>query len=199
MNATAALARAYLVALLVAPASCSSGAPYIWASELPQTELRAPPALRPGDKIQLAVFGQDTMSGEFEIRPSGEVVLPAGGGRFPAAGKTPEQLAFEVQTRLKGVLADPRVTIVIASRHPANVSVLGEVRAPGRFELVEGEGVLPALARAGGLTPFASPDRIFVVRTGNGQRIRFRYDDLTSARGTSPVFELRSGDVVVVE
>jgi polysaccharide export outer membrane protein len=135
MNATLLMTRACLVALFLALGACSSGAPYIWAAALPPGELRASAALRPGDKIQLAVFGQDTMSGEFEIRPSGEVVLPAGAGRFPAAGKTVEQLAYDVQTRLRGVLADPRVTIVIASRHVASVSVLGEVRTPGRYDL----------------------------------------------------------------
>lgn len=191
--------RWFVLVVALVLAACSSGAPYVWASELPPAELRAPAAIEAGDRLQVVVFGQDALSGEFDVRPSGDVVLPGGGGTFVAAGKTAEQLAADVQHRLRGLIAEPRVTVVVALRRPPSVSVLGEVRTPGRFEISPGEGVLPALARAGGFTPFADPNRIFVVRAGSGHRIRFRYDDLTSARGASAGFVLRSGDVVVVE
>jgi polysaccharide export outer membrane protein len=136
------------------------------------------------------------MSGEFEVRPAGELLLPVS-GRVMAVGLTAPELAQQLTTRLRGLLADPRVTVVIAARRAANVSLLGEVRAPGRFELREGEGILEALARAGGMTPFADEDRIFVVRRGLPSRVRFRFRDLVAGRGNA--FELLDGDVVVVE
>jgi polysaccharide export outer membrane protein len=77
--------------------------------------------------------------------------------------------------------------------------VLGEVKTPGRYDLAEGEGVLHALARAGGLTEFADPDLVFVVRSDASRRIRFRYGDLAVAEPASARFQLRNGDVVVVE
>jgi polysaccharide export outer membrane protein len=90
--------------------------------------------------------------------------------------------------------------VVIVARKPANISVLGEVRTPGRYELRDREGVLEALARAGGLTPFADRDAVFVVRRNQqAPRIRFRFSDLASGSPASVNYELVDGDVIVVE
>jgi polysaccharide biosynthesis/export protein len=176
-------------------AACGGGGAYVWASDLPPPQTNVP-RIRVGDRVQVAVAGQETMSGEFEVRPAGEVLLPVV-GRLMAVGLSAAELAQQIKQRLTGVLQDPHVTVVIAARRAANVSLLGEVRTPGRVELREGEGILEALARGGGLTPFADEDRIFVVRRGLPSRVRFRFRDLVAGRGNG--FELLDGDVVVVE
>jgi polysaccharide export outer membrane protein len=186
------------ILLLVSLLGCGSTQPYVWVSEVGVNDARAPDTLRPGDRIQVAVYGQDALSGEFEIRPSGSVILPVVGGTV-AAGRTTEQVAADLAVRLQGAIASPRVTVIVATRRPAGISVLGEVRTPGRYELVDGEGVLHALARAGGLTEFANRDGVYVVRPEASRRIRFRYADLTAAEPASARFQLRNGDVVVVE
>jgi polysaccharide export outer membrane protein len=139
------------------------------------------------------------MSGEFEVRDNGAVLMPAVGS-LQARGLTPAHLAAALAQRLRGVLADPRVSVAIASRRPLAVNVLGEVRAPGRYELRDGDGVLDALARAGGITPFASPNDIYLVRRHERQmRVRFRYADLTRGSPESIGFEIADGDAIVVE
>lgn len=188
----------YWIAALLSLGGCSSSPPYVWVSQLPANDARAPDALRAGDKIQVSVYGQDAMSGEFEIRPAGDVILPVAGSTM-VAGKTTEQVAVDVSARLAGALANPKVTVIISARRPTGVSVMGEVRAPGRYELGDGEGVLHALARAGGLTEFADHDAVYVIRTEANRRIRFRYSDLVGADPASSRFQLRNGDVVVVE
>jgi polysaccharide export outer membrane protein len=177
--------------------ACSS-APFVWVTALPASDPRMNDTLRPGDKVQVAVRGQDALSGEFEVRPAGMIVLPVA-GPVAAAGRTLNDLAADVTQRLRGPIAEPVVTIVLASRGPVSVGVIGEVRTPGRYDLAEREGVLHALARAGGLSSFANPDAIFVVRPEPGQRIRFRYSDLTAAQSASMRFRLTTGDVIVVE
>jgi len=189
-----------LAALLLA---CKSTGPYVWASSLPPAPAAATAGaadpLKAGDRVQVVVHGQDAMSGEFEVRPGGELVLPVA-GRIHAAGVAPEQLAVAVRDRLRGVLADPLVTVVVSLRRPLGISVLGEVRTPGRYELKEGESVVDALARAGGLSPFADADSVFVVRRSTpGPRVRFRFSDLAEGSPNSLRFPLRDGDVVVVE
>jgi polysaccharide export outer membrane protein len=186
------------VVVTVIASSCSPSQPYVWASTLSPAELNAPAALRPGDKLQLAVYGQDALSGEFEIRADGTLVLPVIGS-VAASGRTPQQIGVEVTQRLQGTVTSPRVTVALVSRRPTGVSVLGEVRSPGRYELTDGENVLHALARAGGLTEFADPDSVFVVRAEGSRRIRFRYVELTAPQAASARFQLRNGDVVVVE
>jgi polysaccharide export outer membrane protein len=152
-----------------------------------------------GDKIQVVVYGQDAMSGEFEVRPGGDVALPVI-GRVMAAGKGTDALASELEQRLKGVLADAHVTVILAARKPVTITVVGEVKTPGHYEVRDGEGVLEALARAGGLTPYADSDGIFVIRRAQpSPRVRFEYSKLTAADPASVGFELRDGDIVVAE
>src|ERR1044071_9801460 len=67
-------------------AACVDNRPYVWGSKLPPEAAESRP-LAVGDKVQIVVFGQDAMSGEYEIRPSGEIVVPMIGS-FAAAGRT---------------------------------------------------------------------------------------------------------------
>ena len=177
---------------------CGPTGPYVWASRVPTSSGEAR-IIRPGDRLQIVVHGQESMSGEFEVRPGGEFVLPVA-GRFRTVGLTTAGLASELQKRLAGILAKPYVTVVIAARKAATVTVLGEVRQPGRYELRDGDGVLEALARAGGFTPFADEDALFVVRRGQqSPRVRFKYADLVAGVPSSLNYELVDGDILVVE
>jgi polysaccharide export outer membrane protein len=145
------------------------------------------------------VHGQDTISGEFEVRPEGELIVPVA-GKFAAAGMTVDQLGTTVERKLQGVLANPLVTAAISLKRANAISVLGEVRTPGHLDVPNGEGVMDALARVGGLTEFADANAIFVIRRANNAlRIRFRYDDLAGGDQKSLAFRLEDGDLIVVE
>jgi polysaccharide export outer membrane protein len=179
--------------------ACAPTSAYVWASQLPATTPGQLGTLRIGDRVQVAVQGQDSLSGEYEVRPTGEIVLPAI-GRVAAVGLTVDQLRQQVATRATGFFQNPQVTLVLAGRKAPFVSVVGEVRTPGRYELRDQEGVLDALARAGGFTPFASKDGIYVIqRVRRSPRVRFRYQDLAGAEPASVNFELHDGDIVIVE
>jgi polysaccharide export outer membrane protein len=80
------------------------------------------------------------------------------------------------------------------------VSVLGEVRLPGRFEFRNQVTVLDALAQAGGLTEFASGSDILILRNNHGrtEKIRFDYKRSTRFDKNEPRVLLLPGDVVVV-
>lgn len=190
-----------VVITLGALVGCSAERPFFWASQTP-AELRAPDQwpLATGDKIVVWVRGQPTFSGEFVIGEDGSYVQPFAGS-IPVAGLTTQQAAAAITTRLVGLVENPAVTVAVFSRRPAVVSVVGEVQEPGQFEARHDEGLLDALARAKGLTQFADPDRIFLLRKHGDQRvrIRFRYGDLAGNDAGSINFTLRHGDIVVVE
>lgn len=191
----------FLVILCIALSApgCSTTGPYVWASQLPASTSGQVGTLRIGDRVQVAVQGQDSLSGEYEVRPTGEIVLPQL-GKIAAVGLSVEQLRQAVAARATGFFQNPQVTLVLAGRKAPFVSVVGEVRTPGRYELRDQEGVLDALARAGGFTPFASKDGIYVIqRARRGPRVRFRYQDLSGGEPASVNFELHDGDIVIVE
>ena len=178
--------------------ACAKPAPFVWA-----TDYRAPQILpaeerqvRPGDKVIVHVRGQDALSGEFTVAGDGRYRQPRL-GLVEVGGYSVKEAESRLKQRLEGWL-DSSLIEVSVEHQPQSISVLGSVRRPGRYALASGMGVLSTLAEAGGLDDFADRDGIYVLRgTGQATRIRFRYRDL--ADGAHAGFELRDGDVIVVE
>jgi polysaccharide biosynthesis/export protein len=194
------LARTVRVALL-ALAGCAATGAYTWVQDYP-----APPAgpesgivLVPGDIITIRVYKEPDMSTKTRVRNDGKVSLPFLND-VDAAGQTPVSFAALLQKRLKEFMNAPVVTVSLDEARPNTIPVTGEVSKPGIFALDPGAGLVAALAAAGGLSPFASPDRIFVIRQFPAPaRIRFSYHDLRDGDRKSVSFQLRQGDAVVVE
>jgi polysaccharide biosynthesis/export protein len=152
-----------------------------------------------GDLVNVQVFDQEKMSTKGRVRSDGRMSIPFLND-VEVAGKTPVNLATELETGFKSVILNPKVTVVVDESKPLTVSVLGEVAKAGPLTLEPGAGVIQAIAAAGGLSNFAHKDRIYVVRsTPTPTRIHFTYQDLTGATGKAPLFRLRAGDVVIVE
>jgi polysaccharide export outer membrane protein len=195
-----------LAAALALAAGCSHLGDYVWVDAA--TEPSAPSeneyVIAPGDVLGVRVFSQEGMSGRSRVRTDGKISLPFVND-VEAAGQTPAALARRLQVRLKEFINNPVVTVSLEEAGPIQVSVLGEVAHAGVFPVQAGANVLQALAAAGGLTPYASHDRIFVLRKSPPGskpplvRIRFTYDKLAHAEGRAAAFRMRDGDVVVVE
>jgi polysaccharide export outer membrane protein len=195
-----------LAAALALAAGCSHLGDYVWVDAV--TEPGAPSeteyVIAPGDVLGVRVFSQEGMSGRARVRTDGKISLPFVND-VEAAGQTPAALARRLQLRLKEFVNNPVVTVSLEEPGPIQVSVLGEVAHPGVFPVQAGANVLQALAAAGGLTPYASHDRIFVLRRSPPGskpplvRIRFTYDKLAHAEGRAAAFRMRDGDVVVVD
>jgi polysaccharide export outer membrane protein len=151
-----------------------------------------------GDVLNVRVFNQEPLSTKERVRSDGRISIPVI-GEIVARGKRPAQLAAEIQDRLKDIVKVPSVIVTFEAGTELKVSVVGEVRNAGVFQVDPGSNVLHALAAAGGLTDYADTDKVFVVRKSLPQRVRFRYTDLRSADPKSIAFTLQGGDVVVVE
>jgi len=194
------------LALLLSGA-CKTVGDYVWVDALP-VEAPRPSAeeyvIAPGDLLNIRVWNQDAVSGRARVRTDGKISLPFLND-VEAAGSQPTALARRIQTRLKDFIVNPVVTVSLEETRPVQVSVLGEVTRPGLYTMETNAGVLNALAAAGGMTPYATKDRIFVLRRGLGTdgsrptRIRFTYDALSQAQGHAALFRLKADDVVVVE
>jgi len=180
--------------------ACADLGQYVWADSLPESQRKSASEylLEPGDVIFVRVFNQEAISGRTRVRPDGRITIPFVND-VPAAGRTTHELAQSLQVLLKDFINQPVVTVSLEEAAPAQLSVLGEVAKPGVYAVERGQGVLRALAAAGGLTEFAHKDRIFVIRGGANQRIRFTLQALSSPGTPSSRFVLQQGDVVVVQ
>lgn len=189
--------------LLGAPVlGCSSVGPFMWVSQLPpQYTSRTDQGyvIRNGDTLSIKVFNQEAMSARARVRSDGRIALPALGD-VEVRGKRPSALKTELEAKLKDYVNAPSVTVSVDEFEPIQVSVLGEVTKSGTFALDPHATIAQVLANAGGLTDFASHDRIFVVRAGPPpMRVRFVYEDITRGDPQSQGFVLQDGDLVVVE
>jgi polysaccharide export outer membrane protein len=196
----------FVISLLAGGLGGCAERPFVWVTDLPvQAEERA--VVGPRDSILVVVKNQGPLSGEFVVRDDGTYLQPTL-GNIMVAGRDPTSIAADLQTRLAGIVTNPEVSVSIVKAAPVRVNVVGEVRAPGSYELMRDHRVVSALAVAGWLTDFARRDRVFVVRPDSQaaaqggraeERIRFSASELTAAEPHSARFQLRDGDIVVVE
>lgn len=121
-------------------------------------------ALRTGDRLRVTVYGEDRLSGEYEIDDGGFVSLPLT-GPAKAAGLSPGEFQASLTDKLKSAyLKDPRVTIDTLAVRP--FYILGEVEKPGAYPYRSGLDIWRAMAVAGGQTYRASTSTITIQRAG---------------------------------
>jgi protein involved in polysaccharide export with SLBB domain len=158
----------FLCIALVVVALLESGCTAGKLSEAEQQSLtaaaNAPAKLQPGDKIRVTVFGEDKLSGDYELDRSGQVSLPLA-GTIAASGLTQTELERALATKFRSeYLKNPKVTVAILTLRPFYVT--GEVQKPGEFAYKSGLNVLTAIAIAGGPTYRANRSSVQIQREG---------------------------------
>ena len=156
----------------------------------------------PGDVLNVFVAGFPEYSVTIPVRPDGRISTPLVEDMV-AVGKTPSQLARDIESVLSRDLRDPVVTIIVESfvgTFRTQVRVLGEVENPGSFPFRDGMTILDAIIEAGGLTEFAAGRRARLMRAEeDGQaEIRFRADRLMERGDMSENRALEPGDAIVI-
>jgi protein involved in polysaccharide export with SLBB domain len=186
------LSRRGLLLLGLVMAGCESGANLGPVSPAEQQALiesaaTTSPTLHPGEKIRVIVFGEDRLSGEYEIDPAGFVSLPLA-GTIKAAGLSKQQLERDLSKKFSGeYLRNPRVTVDVTSFRP--FYILGEVTKAGEYSFKSGLNVMSAIAIAGGTTYRANRSTVLIQHIGeNG----FREYPL------SPTIPVSPGDLIRV-
>lgn len=167
----------------------------------------APPTeflLGPEDVLIVTVWKNQELSREVVLRPDGMISMPLIGD-VPAAGLTGNALAKRIAERLTEYMASPIVSVQLKEVNSYFIYVLGEVTKPGKYPLRSYANVMQGISLAGGFTPFASKNKIKVLRnTANGSEekhqieIPVRYDAILKGTAIPGNFVLRTGDVIVV-
>ncbi len=154
--------------LLILPVltACGAGAPPVTEAERKalEAEAAAPPQLQAGEKIHVTVYGEPSLSGDYQIDPSGLVSLPLA-GTLKAAGLTQQQLEQALTAKFAGgYLKDPKITVGISEFRP--FYIVGEVEKPGAYPYTGGLTVLSAIAIAGGTTYRANQSEVLIQHVG---------------------------------
>ena len=155
----------------------------------------------PADVLEVAVWQNALVSRTVPVRPDGKISLPVIND-VQAAGLTPVQLQSLLIKALANYIQTPEVSVIVREVHSFNVSVLGHVKTPGRYELTSRVTVLEALAMAGGLTEYADRGQIVILRRAGAitRQIPFAYDKVTPGNGSKaqPNFFIQPDDIILV-
>ena len=155
----------------------------------------------PGDSLHVYVFQNDELSTTVPVRPDGKISTPLVEDMV-AVGKTPSQLARDIEKSLSEYVKSPRVNIVVtvALSVYSQVRVIGQVKAPQALPYRDGMTVIDAVLAVGGLGPFAAGNRAHLVRTENGKQteIKVKLDALVNKGDMTQNLSLKPGDVLVV-
>jgi polysaccharide export outer membrane protein len=159
----------------------------------------APYRIRPGDKLFISVWKEEGLAQTVIVRPDGGFTFPLA-GELNANNKTIAELTNELRARLIRFIPEALVTVDVAELRGARVYIIGQVQMPGEFLMNPSLDVIQALSMAGGLTAFASPNGIRILRRGNsGQSaIPFDYSQVIRGRDLEQNIVLQDGDVVIV-
>ena len=153
----------------------------------------------PDDVLGINFWRDQEMSGDVTVRPDGMITLPLIRD-IKAAGLTPDQLADRIQEAAREYIADASVTVVVRQLNSRRVFITGEVARPGAYLLTSSMTVMQLIAVAGGLTEFAEPKDISIMRVDAGQSktLPFNYKDVAKGKKKEQNVVLRPGDTVVV-
>ena len=193
-----------LGALLLAAGlgACAASAP---PAAAPAPVGRAPDyVIGTGDNLQVAVYRMPELSATLPVRPDGRISLPLVSD-IQAAGKTPTQLAKEVETQLRQYVRDPTVSVMVTSftgMPGRQVRIIGEAAQPMTIPYAEGMTVLDVVIRAGGLTRYAAGNRAEIIRRETPdaapQTIRVHLSDLIRDGDITQDVAMRPGDTLII-
>lgn len=155
----------------------------------------------PGDTLQIFVWRNPELSSTVPVRPDGKISTPLVED-MTAVGKTPSQLARDMEKVLAEYIRSPQVNVIVAVPVSAysQVKVIGQVTTPQSLAYREGMHVLDAVLAVGGLGQYAAGNRAKIVRKQDGKQveIRVKLEDLINKGNMKHNVELKPGDVLVV-
>ncbi|MDX1519473.1 MAG: XrtA-associated exopolysaccharide export protein, Rfer_0658/Tmz1t_3282 family [Gammaproteobacteria bacterium] len=159
--------------------------------------------IAPGDVLNIFVWrNPEVSSSGIPVRPDGRISAPLIDS-MEASGKTPAQLAGEIEAILGEYIKDPFVTVTVTGiigGFNQQIRVIGEVTKPSALPYSENMTLLDVMIAVGGLTEYASGNKASIVRKHDGKEDNFivRLDDLLKGGDISANVSMHPGDIVIV-
>lgn len=201
-----------MAALCIAVAGCASTGPIGESSAVQVADLSSLPApsaedyviggegnvVRPLDRLRIETFDVPQLTKEVQVSANGAFSFPLI-GTVDANGRTPVELAREIENRLRGpYVLEPEVTAEIIERSGQNFAIGGEVARPGRYDLGPSTSLLEAVAVGGGTSEFAKLDDVLIFRTVDGERYIGAYNLGAIQRGNYEDPPIYARDIIIV-
>lgn len=155
----------------------------------------------PLDSLNIIVWRNTELSMTVPVRPDGKVSVPLVED-LPALGKTPTQLARDIEKAMGRFIRDPVVTVLVTQfngPYSEQVRVVGEAQKPQALPYRDRMTLLDVMIAVGGLTDFADGNAASVLRTSEGNRqYGVRLKDLVRRGDVSANIDMKPGDIVII-
>jgi polysaccharide export outer membrane protein len=155
----------------------------------------------PGDTLNINVWRNPELSSTVPVRPDGKVSTPLV-DELVAQGKTPTEIARDVEKALAKFVRDPVVTVIVTNfvgPYSEQIRVVGEATKPQFLPYKQKMTVMDVMIAVGGLTEFAEGNKATIVRTSeSNKRYSVRLQDLVKRGDISANVEMLPGDILII-
>jgi polysaccharide export outer membrane protein len=159
--------------------------------------------IAPGDRLNIFVWRNEDISvSNIPVMPDGRISTPLV-EQMVASGKTPAQLADDIEQALSRLITDPHVTVTVINfegSYAQTVRVVGEAAVPSAIPYRNGMSLLDVIIAVGGLTEFAAGNRATIVRNQDGrqEKFRVRLEDLVKRGDLGANTRMVPGDILII-
>jgi polysaccharide export outer membrane protein len=155
----------------------------------------------PLDSLTIQVWRNPELSATVTVRPDGRISSPLVED-LTAAGRSPADLAREIERSLSKFIRDPVVTVLVAGFqgvYSEQIRIVGEAARPQAVPYRQQMTILDVMIQAGGLTDFADGNGAVLVRgSEGGKQYSVRLKDLLKRGDISANVAVKPGDIVIV-
>jgi polysaccharide export outer membrane protein len=155
-----------------------------------------------GDTLNIFVWRNPEVSGSFTVRPDGMITTSLVED-IPVSGKTPTELAREIETILGTYLRDPIVTVTVngfVGPFSEQIRIIGEASNPQAINYKQNMTLLDVMIAVGGVTEFANGNKAILVRIEDGQQRQYNIyiDDLIKNGDIIANVDMLPGDIIII-
>jgi polysaccharide export outer membrane protein len=155
----------------------------------------------PLDNLNIVVWRNPELSVNVTVRPDGRISTPLAED-IPAAGRSPAELARDIEKALGKMVRDPVVTVLTSGfqgTFSEQIRIVGEAAKPQAVAFRQNMTILDVMIQAGGLTDFADGNGAVLVRgSEGGKQYSVRLKDLLKRGDISANVDVKPGDIIIV-
>ena len=196
---------AYMLALLLV-SGCASHTMDL-PSATPKQPVTTSPSdytylIGPGDSVNIFVWRNPEVSNSVTVRPDGKITTPLV-EELDASGKTPAQLARDIEKVLAEYIKEPIVTVMVGGfigPYSEQIRIIGEATNPQAIPYREDMTLLDVMIAVGGITDFAAGNKATIVRVVGDQQKEYRVklNQLVRDVDISANVDMLPGDILII-
>ena len=192
---------AAIAAVLAFLGACGGGTTVTQAAP-PMPAEQAEYRIGPGDTLQVFVWNHQELSVTVPVRPDGMISTPLI-ENMRADGKTPSQLARDMEKALAEYVRSPTVNVIVTNfvgAYGDQIRVVGQAQTPQSLPYRANMTVLDVMIAVGGLAEFAAGNRAYIIRRDGDKELKIpvKLNSLLNSGEISANIAMRPGDVLII-